>query len=215
MSRSEPSKDLVCLVADKNMEQALRGLLSRPEALKIDPPTYDLFVHPESDPGCCRHGVEFLRSFSSRYERALLCFDFEGCGREDDSSRSLTRRLEKDLSRNGWNERARAIVIDPELEVWVWSDSPEVDTILGWTGTFPGLRPWLEQQEWLESGAAKPKRPKEAMEAALREVRRPRSSATFRKLAETVSFLRCQDRAFLKLKKTLRLWFPADRISPE
>lgn len=207
MSPAEPLKDLVCLVADKNMEQALDSLLGRPEALGIEPPTFDLFVHPESDPGCCRHGVEFLRSFSSRYSRALLCFDFEGCGRKGQSSQALMRQLEKDLSRNGWKDRARAIVIEPELEVWVWSDSPEVDAILGWSGRFPGLRPWLEQQEWLDSGAIKPDRPKEAMEAALREVRRPRSSAIFGKLAKTVSLQRCQDRSFLKLKKTLRKWF--------
>jgi len=207
MRPPEASKDLVCLVADKNMEQTLYGLLRRPESLGIDPPTFDLFVHPESDPGCCHHGVEFLRSFSSRYTWALLCFDFEGCGQEDDSSTALTRRLERELSRTGWNDRARVVVIEPELEVWVWSDSPEVDAILGWSGRFPGLRPWLEQQEWLDSGATKPERPKEALEAALREVRRPRSSATFRKLAETVSLQRCQDRSFLKLKKTLRKWF--------
>ena len=30
--------------------------------------------------------------------------------------------VETDLSRNGWADRTKAIVIDPELEVWVWGD---------------------------------------------------------------------------------------------
>ena len=201
------AKDLVCLVADKDLEQAIGALLQRPEALDIRPPIFDVFPHPEKDPGCCHHGVDFLRPFATRYRHALLVFDFEGCGREGKTSSELEQDLETDLSRNGWDDRARVIVIEPELEVWVWSDSPEVDAILGWSGKLPGLRAWLEQEGWLEAGAAKPERPKEAMEAALREARKPRSSATFRKLAETVSFQRCQDRKFLRLKQVLQRWF--------
>lgn len=207
MSESSAVKDLVCLVADKNMEQTLLGLLNRPEALGIRAPTFDLFVHEERDPGCCRHGAEFLRAFSTRYRHALLLFDHEGCGQEDSSSETLERRLESELRRNGWDDRARVIAIEPELEVWVWSDSPEVDAILGWSGRLPDLRAWLRQEGWLGGDAVKPDEPKEAVEAALYEVRKPRSSATYRKLAESVSFRRCQDRKFARLQRTLRQWF--------
>ena len=55
----------------------------------------------------------------------------------------------------------------------------------------------------------KPVRPKEAAEAALRKVRRPRSSNIYRKLAEVVSLQLCTDPAFLKLKSILQNWFPA------
>lgn len=207
MSDVDAAKDLICLVADKDTQEALQALLQRPEALDIRPPAFDVFPHPEKDPGCCHHGVDFLRPFATRYRHALLVFDFEGCGREGKTSSKLEQDLQTDLSRNGWDDRARVIVLEPELEVWVWSDSPEVDAILGWSGRFPGLRDWLEQERWLEAGSAKPERPKEAMEAALREARKPRSSATFRKLAETVSFQRCQDQKFLRLKQVLHHWF--------
>lgn len=181
MSESSTGKDLVCLVADKNMEQTLLGLLRRPEALGIRAPSFDLFVHEERDPGCCRHGAEFLRPFTSRYRHALLIFDHEGCGQEGVSPRDLERRLE--------------------------SDSPEVDAILGWSGRLPDLRSWLAQKGLLPEDATKPPKPKEAVEAALYEVRKPRSSATYRQLAETVSFRRCQDRKFARLKSTLRRCF--------
>lgn len=207
MSESSTGKDLVCLVADKNMEQTLLGLLRRPEALGIRAPSFDLFVHEERDPGCCRHGAEFLRPFTSRYRHALLIFDHEGCGQEGVSPRDLERRLESELRRNGWDDRARVVAIEPELEAWVWSDSPEVDAILGWSGRLPDLRSWLAQKGLLPEDATKPPKPKEAVEAALYEVRKPRSSATYRQLAETVSFRRCQDRKFARLKSTLRRWF--------
>ena len=42
---------------------------------------------------------------------------------------------------------------------------------------------------------------------AFRHVRRPRSSALYAALGEKVSVERCSDRAFLKLKTTLRNWF--------
>ena len=38
--------DLLCLVADKNMEAAVSGLLSRPRALGIRPIARELMVPP-------------------------------------------------------------------------------------------------------------------------------------------------------------------------
>ena len=53
-------KDLVILAADKDREFALKGLLARPEALNIRPIDARVWVHPEHDPACARHGTEFL-----------------------------------------------------------------------------------------------------------------------------------------------------------
>jgi phage antirepressor YoqD-like protein len=100
------------------------------------------------------------------------------------------------------------ILLDPELEIWVWSDSPEVDGQLGWAQRQPDLRTWLRQKGLLLSDQAKPERPKEAMKAALREVKEPWSSSIHQHLAERVSLRRCTDPGFTKLKDTLRRWFP-------
>ncbi len=55
---------------------------------------------------------------------------------------------------------------------------------------------------------AKPTDPKRAMEAALRQARRPRSSAIFLDLASRVSLRGHNEPAFLRLSHALRAWFP-------
>ena len=100
------------------------------------------------------------------------------------------------------------MAIDPEVEVWVWTDSPHVASVLGWQDQPLPLREWLNREGWLLSGAHKPENPKKAMIEALRRTQRPRSSALFLELAARVNTNRCIDPAFLKLKEVLRAWFP-------
>jgi hypothetical protein len=207
MTKAPASKDLIVLTADKNCQFALRGVLSRSQALGIRKPETDFYVHPEKDPGVVRHAHEFLRAFIRSYAHALIVVDLEGSGRESDRREDLEAKIERALDETGWENRASAIVVDPELDVWVWSDSPHVATELGWANRRPKLRDWLEQQGLLTANVPKPARPKEALEAALRQVRKPRSSAIYQALAERVSLSRCTDPAFLKLKTVLGLWF--------
>lgn len=208
MNESAYASDLVVLAADKNMKFAIQGLLNRPEALGIRPVSSVFYIHPESDPGCLLRADAFLRPFINRFARAIVMFDREGCGREQNTREELEREVTSGLSRSGWGDRASVIVIDPELENWVFSDSPEVDTAIGWAGRNPSLRSWLERQNYLMVGQVKPSRPKEALEAALRHVRMPRSSSIYGQLAERVGLGRCTDRAFLNLKQRLQSWFP-------
>ena len=58
-------RHLVVLAADKDMEHALRGLLSRHKSLPIRQIAFDIFVHPQHDAACATRGVPFLpRSLS-------------------------------------------------------------------------------------------------------------------------------------------------------
>lgn len=200
--------DLVALVADKNMEFALRGLMTRHQALGIRAPRFDIFVHPERDPGCLLKGHDFLTPFAGRYAYALVMFDREGCGRQA-AGGELEEQLELRLATSGWAGRAACIAIDPELETWAWVDSPQVEAAMGWRGRSPGLRSWLSETGFWTPDTPKPSRPKEAFEAALREVHLPRSSAVYQTLAQRVTLQSCTDRAFLKLKGTFSRWFPA------
>lgn len=201
-------KDLILLVADKNMEASLKGLLSRFRSLKFRKVNFDLFVHPERDPGCLLRAHDFLRPFHSQYERALVLLDHAGCGQESEGRSKLESDLEKRLGGSGWEGRAAAIVIAPELEIWVWSDSPKVDLALGWEGKVPSLRDWLREKNLFEADAVKPAEPKRAVELALKTVRKPRSSAIYFELAQGVTTARCTDPAFAKLRQRLREWFP-------
>ena len=191
------------------MKFAIQGLLGRCQALEIKSlsTSSDIHTHPQHDPGCLNEGHNFLRPFINQYSHALLIFDRQGSGSRE-SRETLEKTTEALLSKNGWNDRAAAIVIDPCLENWVWSDSPQVDAIAGWEGKKPDLRTWLTQQGHLKSGQSKPSQPKIALEEALRQVGKQRSSVLFRKLAQKVSLERCSDPAFAKFRRVLREWFP-------
>ncbi len=202
------TKDLVALVADANIEAALQGLLRRCESLGIRNVSAEVFVHPERDPGCLRRPAQFLKPMAGRFGHALVVFDLEGCGSRGAAPTELETKVTEALNSTGWGGRAGAVVLCPELEAWVWSDSPEVDQVLGWSGRVPGLRSWLAERGFLAEGQVKPDRPKEAVELALREVRRPRSSRYYRELAEKVSVRRCQDAAFGRFLRILQEWFP-------
>ena len=200
-------KDLVVLAADKQMEFAVKGLLTRGQALKFAEPTVDIYVHQDRDPGCFLRGHAFLRPFQNQYRHAIVIFDREGCGREEATREALEGDLEQRLSSSGWGNRAAAIILDPELEVWVWSDSPEVDAVLGWSSRTPRLADWLKANGYSVGSQTKPNQPKAALERALRLARKVRSSAIFFELAKRVSVNRCTDPAFLKFKAKLQQWF--------
>jgi hypothetical protein len=118
-------KDLVILVADKHKEHSIKGILSRPQALSIRQIHFDIFVHPHHDPGCLNEGHRFLQSALTQSRHALILFDREGCGRENLTRQQLEQIVENNLFRVGW-QQAAVIVLDPELEIWVWNDSPHV-----------------------------------------------------------------------------------------
>lgn len=204
------SKDLVVLTACSNAQFAIRGVLSRHRSLGIRPVVADYVVHPNRDPGCANGAAELLRAQTRRYSNALVLFDLEGCGREDEGRVSLENDVRQKLAASGWGGRADVVVLDPELEIWVWSNSPQVDRILGWGARIPSLRAWLVEQRFLDQGESKPPRPKDALESALEYVEMRRSSSLYQELAQQVSLERCVDVSFLRLKEILKSWFPSE-----
>jgi hypothetical protein len=207
---ASPEKDLIALVADKNIEAAIRGILNRPDSLGIRQITYDVYVHLHRDPGCLLESHTFLLPFSHNYRHSIVVFDREGCGHEHSLREELEVSVEDLVSSVGWNNRSAAIAIDPELESWVWKDSPHVSNTLGWGNNLQKLHTWLRENRFLSEDETRPIRPKEALEAALRVVRKPRSSAIYSTLAERVSLRKCTGPSFLKLRASLQNWFSRD-----
>lgn len=199
--------DLIVLTADLDMENAMKGILGRHQSLAIREISADIVSHPQHDPGCAIRGVDFLSRYAHQYNHGLLMFDHEGSGREQIDRQQLQKDLDAEFAHPPWEGRARAIVIKPELETWIWSDSPEVDRVLGWSNRATTLRAWLSEQDWVQDGSVKPDRPKEAFLAALRKTRTARSASLYRQIAERVSLSRCRDPAFLELKAVLQQWF--------
>ena len=200
--------DLVCVVADKQMEAAISALLDRPSALGIRPIEKEILRHPGHDPGCFTNPTEILRGYRKSAEHALIILDHKWEGVPTQSGEELEDLIADKFRIAEMEDWAAPIVIDPELEAWVFSGSPHVSQILGWQNRNPDLRETLERQGFLEPGNPKPHDPKAALTWALREVRKPRNSSMFRELARKVNTRRCQDRAFSRLKRLLRDWFP-------
>jgi hypothetical protein len=207
-------RDLIVLVADKNTKAAVGGLLSRHQSLGIRAVDAEVITHPQKDSGCYTSGVEILSVLRGQYANALLMFDREGCGQDQEEAVALEDALESRFACVGWGDRAKAIVFDPELEIWVWSGSPRVAACLGWNHPDKSMNEWLLDQGYLSPGNPKPARPKEAVEAVLFEYRTPRSSAIYQRLAETVSLKGCTDRAFAKFQSTLQRWFGCAEEQP-
>ena len=136
-------------------------------------------------------------------------FDHRGGG--DPRPREVIQReVEDGLVRHGWRNRAKAVLIEPELEAWVWSRSRHVPELPGWTSGYPALRSWLERNGLWRTGESKPIDPKGAMRRALRQMNLQPSARRSAELAGAVSLRRCPDPAFNKFVRTLRKWFPTE-----
>ncbi|MCI0613518.1 hypothetical protein L0244_11075, partial [bacterium] len=123
-------KDLIVLVADGQMKAATEKLLAREHSLGITKPNFEIFVHPERDAGVLGKCQDFLRPFHYLYRFALVMFDRDGCGSQG-TAQAIQEAVKKRLDESGWNGRNRVVVLDPELEIWVWADSPNVAKALG------------------------------------------------------------------------------------
>lgn len=213
MSRHTESKSLVVLVPDADIEQSVKGLLTRTDSLKIAPVDFEVTRHVNRDSGCRASATSHLRPYLGRCRYALVVFDRHGCG-SPRSRREIQQDVEHDLAHNGWNKRAKAVVIDPEIEAWVWSDSAEAAQVMGWGSDFRALRAWLASQALWPLDRPKPQDPKRAMRKAMEKAgakgKARRSPSKFHDLATTVDFGGCKDPAFVELTGTLRAWFPPE-----
>jgi len=199
-------KDLILLVADKNMHFALRGALNRPESLGIRPINVEFIVHPGRDGGARKTGPELIALKRSAAQRGLVVLDYEGCGASEPAMELEEKLIARMRSR--WEDKGSALVIEPELDIWMWGAENTLKTTLNWHKE-NSPRDWLRNQGYEFNEQAKPNRPKEALEAVLRELRTPRSSALYEELASKMSLKKCTDPAFGRLRETLQRWFPA------
>ncbi len=212
--------DLLFFVADKNMAEAIGGLLERKQIHRIvgcAPFTFDArrdikVAAGQNDPGLYERANELLRPLAADYARAVVIVDEEWEG--SPGAEEIERALRSHLNDAGWSEgNSLGLVVRPEADVWLWSDSPHSATALGWT-SWAVLRPRLEEEGLLAADRMKPERPKEAAEWALRNCghKAPRSAALYRQVSSKVSIQRCEDNTLARLLNGLRAWFPLDSL---
>ena len=207
---TETLTDLFVLTADSQIQRTIQTLLThRRPALNIVDISFDIQRHPRKDPGCRRASGSFLDTVRDSHSKALVVFDFEGCGENRLDAAGLEANLEQDLRDRGWEEdRVAYVVINPELEAWVFGASfDHIRRAVGWSES---QRPvdWLASNGFGYESTGKPRDPKAALEALLYQSRRPRSAKLYENLARAVSLDNCQNRSFGKLRSTLQRWFP-------
>lgn len=209
-------KDIIILVADGCQEKLIEGLLPRiPNSSNTKPFTYDIYKHPEHDSGCCNDSQEILRPFINQYRYAIVILDYEGCGHESNKScQEVEQIIEGKLRSNGWEGRNVAIVVNPEIENWVWINSQHVEAAIGWNSD-QSLYDWSRTSGFLAQGDSKPIRPKETFEKALKKSNTSKSSAIFKKISTKVSYKKCEDEAFKKLLSKLIEWFREENQAEE
>lgn len=203
-------RDLWILVADVDTEATLRTLLTdRQAALGIRSVEFTITRHLQRDPGCRLAAASTARSYLNDHNYALVLFDKHGSGDEGSDRQQIQNAVEGDLHQNGWENRSKAIVIEPELEAWVWSASANVGKVLGWNEGTGALREWLRERGLWPEGDAKPPDPKFALKRAMRVKNRAPTVTTFTSLAQKAGFQGCQDSAFREMRETLQRWFPS------
>lgn len=206
-------KDLALLVADKNMDFAMRGILGHPERLGIravTPPK--IIVHDRHDGGVRTTGPETLAAFRSEFGHGIVMLDLEGSGAGAMDAIDLENELDERLAKT-WGDRAKSIVIVPELDVWAWGSDHAMAGVLGWSKD-QKMRVWLGERGHAFYENQKPARPKDALTDLMFELREPRSSKLYQRLMERISLAKCVDPAFNRLKSALQTWFPTEARAP-
>jgi hypothetical protein len=211
-------RDCFFLVADNNMRFAFEGFLTRENfhcSLECSPFNFDsaediLVASGDNDPGLYIRGHEILRPAKNTHKHAIVVLDakWEGTpGRQ-----VITEQLSSRIASTGWGrEDFQVIVIDPELENWIWQRNVNLAHFLRFDSLAKLLNDPDVQRYWSKE-KPKPECPKKVLETLLKKQNMRRSSALYRQISSKVSVKDCQDSAFHLLRDTLRRWFPADVI---
>jgi hypothetical protein len=209
-------KDCLFCVADGTMAAVLEGFFSRDKfyaSLGCSPFSVDLkkdivVARSQCDPGVFKRAYDFLAMYRGKYRHAVVILDAEWEG--SPGPQAIQAKMEEHLRAAGWPPpEGLAVVIVPELEAWLWTNSVHSAQVLGW-GALPDLREALRDSGQWPQEASKPPRPKEAVKWALRSgpKRLPHSSSLYRQLASRASLKTCRDQALKSLAYALRQWFP-------
>lgn len=219
-------RDCVFLVADSAMRAVFASFLGRErccDTLGTGPFRFeaeqDLVVAPGNDPGVYRRAHEFLKGHPRTHRYAVIALDRDFGHHMVPGE--VVSRIEVNLRQSGWADGQFAVVlIQPELEAWIWQDNPNVDAVF--FGRFrrerrqcpASLRTWLRDQGLWPEGHGKPPDPKAAALRAIEKFRAGPTPFLYAEICRKVSVAGCQDPAFRGLRDVLRRWFPAPDVCP-
>jgi hypothetical protein len=216
---SDDKRDCLFFVADNAMADVIDAFLSRGFLeTRIGCRDFRFNINEDmligtamggySDGGMHMHCHALLQEsgYLNSHNRVVVMFD-KKFGGERPASEVREEALGR-LRANGWaGDTADVVVIDPELEVWIWQDSPHVHETVGHAGE-RSLRDELKNETEWPDGFQKPLQPKALFREVCKRNRKGYSSSLYRDIVKKVSVKNCSDPAFQQLAFTLRRWFP-------
>jgi hypothetical protein len=210
-------RDVVFLVADQAMEQMVRGFFGKEKfhlSLRCGEfdfdPSRDI-VRGMGDGWVHKYAGEALSQHRDTHRRVVVMLDSGLSWSPSPPDEQIEADIIAQIEPFWPPERHVAILIEPELDVWLWHrGAASLPHALGITSRLDkDLYEILRENGYWPDGARKPPDPKAAREFLQRPpYRADKSSAVFRRVAERLSVRHCDDKAFLKLRDTLREWFP-------
>ena len=203
------------IVADKNIEFTFRGFLERDafhQSLRCGAFEFrsdqDLLVAVgKNDPGLYAQAGQYASGARATHDHLVIALDADWHG--SPGAAAIRTGIQAACERETWpREDVCVVVLDPEIEEWIWQDNPNVERAVGHRGP-TNLRADLATSGDWPLTSPKPPRPKEVLEQVVRKNREPRSSALYRRIAAQVSVGKCVSPSFHHLLEALRRWYPA------
>ncbi len=207
-------RELVILTADGTMNAVVAAFFSRANwhtTLGCAEfgiwPEQDIFNEPGKTDGTVhKRAHQILRPYLNTHRRALVLLDWQFGG--EYPAEQVHDEILTNLRRCGWDDRCEVVVIDPELEVWLWQDKPQIAQAVRFKDG--GLRAHLRDQGLWPDGQPKPSDPKQVLQDLIRNHRAGAPMAVYTKIARSIGVSGCQDASFEHFRATLQTWFPAE-----
>ena len=152
------------------------------------------------------------RMKKDRYRKALLLWDFAGCGREHRTTpEGLESEIQAKLDSYSWSGRSATTVLVPEVEVWLWHCQPALEAHCGVSAAdLDGCLQAYAAKQGKSLDVLKQEQPKELFEHLMRErLRRTISPRDFEEVGRHASIKRLREcPSFDRIATRLQGWFP-------
>jgi len=220
-----PKRDVVFHLADGNMEAGFRAFFARDDwhhalgcrRFTIDPDSErDIFRKGgQTDGGLWKHAHTNLTPFRALYDHAVIILDADFDPHP--GAKVLCKDIAKGMTSAGWApDSFCVVVIDPELEAWLWAPNQNVALAFGFD-SIEELRTPLEQENLWEAGKPKPGDLKAARDRAAKLGGKKTGGPLFKGVFGGISSRalgKCVEPGFKTMRKALQTWFPKEATAP-
>lgn len=214
-------RDLIIHLADQHMEAGFRAFFARDNWFHvIGCRKFDIDADSDqdiyrragyTDGGIWKHAHTNLIPFKDRYQHAIIVLDADFDPHP--GAPSLRADIAGNMINAGWSaDSFCVVVIDPELEAWLWAPNLNVAKAFG-HGDFEEMKARLAGEGLWDEGEPKPNDLKRARDRAARLGGMRTGGPIFRGVFGGISKRACDlcvEEGFISMRTALQAWFPAE-----